>query len=50
VQFVVYDPDDPEAPGVVRFDRRDRRFHAAPLCGGEVEAFRAFRQYYSPFF
>ena len=50
VDFVVYDPNDPEAPGIVRFDRRDERFHAAPLCGVTVECFRAFRQYYSPFF
>jgi hypothetical protein len=49
VEFIVYDPNDPEAPGVVRFDRRDGRFHAAPLRGVDVPGFRAFRQYYSPF-
>jgi hypothetical protein len=50
VDFVVYDPNDPDAPGIVRFDRRDERFHPAPLCGVSVDRFRAFRQYYSPFF
>lgn len=50
VDFVVYDPNDPDAPGIVRFDPGDERFHAAPLCGVTVERFRAFRQYYSPFF
>ncbi|MEX2222365.1 MAG: hypothetical protein WEG40_11270 [Candidatus Rokuibacteriota bacterium] len=50
VDFVVYDPNDPEAPGIVRFDARDERFHPAPLRGVSVPTFRAFRQYYSPFF
>jgi hypothetical protein len=50
VDFVVYDPNDPTAPGIVRFDRRDERFHPAPLCGVAVPRFRAFRQYYSPLF
>ena len=50
VDFVVYDPNDPAAPGVIRFDRRDERFHPAPLLGVTVPSFRAFRQYYSPIF
>ena len=50
VDFVVYDPNDPSAPGIVRFDARDERFHPAPLCGVSVPRFRAFRQYYSPLF
>jgi len=50
VDFIVYDPNDPETPGTVRFDPRDERFHPAPLCGVSVPSFRAFRQYYSPFF
>lgn len=50
VDFVVYDPNDPSAPGVVRFDPRSDRFHPAPLCGVSVPYFRAFRQFYSPFF
>lgn len=48
--FIVYDPNDPTAPGVVRFDRGADRFRPAPLCGVSVPYFRAFRQYYSPFF
>jgi hypothetical protein len=48
--LVVYDPNYPSAPGVVRFDHRDARFHPAPLCGVTVPVFRAFRQYYSPLF
>jgi hypothetical protein len=50
VDFVVYDPNDPSGPGIVRFDARDERFHPAPLCGVSVPRFRAFRQYYSPLF
>ena len=40
---------DPDAPGIVRFDPRDERFHAAPLCGVSVPYVRTFRRYYSPF-
>jgi hypothetical protein len=50
VDFVVHDPNDPAAPGIVRFDRRDERFHPAPRRGVAVPTFRAFRQYYSPLF
>jgi len=50
VDFVVYDPNDPSTPGIVRFNRRDERFHPTPLCGVSVPRFRAFRQYYSPLF
>jgi hypothetical protein len=50
VDFTVYDPNDPAAPGVGRFDLRDERFHPAPLCGVSVPSFRAFRQDYSPVF
>jgi hypothetical protein len=50
VDLVVYDPNDPSPPDVVRFDRRDARFHPAPRCGVTVPAFRAFGRYYSPLF
>jgi hypothetical protein len=50
VDFIVYDPNDPGAPGVIRFDRRDERFRPAALCGVTVPYFRAFRQYCSPLF
>ena len=48
VDFIVYDPNDPTEPGVVRFDRLDRRYRPAPLCGVNVPYFRAFRMYCSP--
>lgn len=46
IEFVVYDPNDQRAPGIVRFDRRLRRFVPAPLTGVDVPWFRAFRMYY----
>jgi hypothetical protein len=49
IDFSVYDPNDPTVPGVMRFDRRARRYRPAPLCGVSVPHFRAFRMYYSPF-
>ena len=50
VDFVVFDPNDPQGPGVVRFDCRAQRFRPAPLCGVAVPQFRAFRQYCSPLY
>ena len=49
IDISVYDPNDPTVPGVMRFDRRARRYRPAPLCGVSVPHFRAFRMYYSPF-
>ncbi len=49
IDFSVYDPNDPTVPGVIRFDRRLRRYRPAPLCGVDVPYFRAFRMYHSPF-
>jgi hypothetical protein len=48
VDFMVYDPNDPSVPGVIRFDRLYRRYRPAPLCGVTVPYFRAFRMYCSP--
>ena len=48
VDFSVYDPNDPTVPGVIRFDRLDRRYRPAPLCGVDVPYLRAFRMYCSP--
>lgn len=48
VDFRVFDPNDPGAPGVIRFDRPARCFRPAQLCGVEVPQLRAFRMYYSP--
>lgn len=47
VDFLVYDPNDPYAPGVVRFHRRTAQFMPAPLTCVDVPSFRAFRMYYS---
>ena len=47
VDFTVFDPNDPGAPGTIRFDRRARRFRPAQLCGVDVPHLRAFRMYYS---
>ncbi len=48
VQFVVYDPNDPGAPGLVSFDRDERRFVATRLFDTNPGAIRAFRMYYWP--
>jgi hypothetical protein len=48
VELSVYDPNDPNAPGVIRYDLRDGRFRPAPLYGVGVPHFRVFRQYCSP--
>ena len=50
VDFTVFGPNDPQGPGVVRFDCRAQRFRPAPLCGVAVPQFRAFRQYCSPLY
>ena len=47
VDFIVYDPNDPTAPGIVRFDPRDERFHA-PALRRVRPYFRAFRQLLLP--
>jgi len=46
VEFVVYDPNDPHAPGVISFDRDERRFVATRLFDTTPGAIRAFRMYY----
>ena len=47
VEFDVWDPNDPDVPGVVLFDREARRFWATRLYDTEPGAIRAFRMYYS---
>jgi hypothetical protein len=49
VDLVVYDPNDPAAPGVIRYDPAAARFRPVRLLGVDVPAFRAFRLYCSPF-
>jgi hypothetical protein len=48
VDFVVYDPNDPTAPGIVRFDGEARRFWSTRLHDTRIAPMRAFRMYYSP--
>lgn len=49
IDFVVWDPNDPDAPGVVTFDRQARRFLATRLYDTEPGVIRVFRMYYSRF-
>lgn len=46
IVFTVYDPNDPETPGRVTFDRAERRFEASRLFDTETGPIRAFRMYY----
>jgi hypothetical protein len=46
VRFTVYDPNDPDEPGRVTFDRTARRFEASRLHDTLVGPIRAFRMYY----
>ena len=48
VDFVVYDPNDPYAPGIITWSRAQRSFLAARLFDTEPGAIRAFRMYYGP--
>jgi len=49
LEFLVYDPNEPEEPGWVAFDRAERRFFASGVYDTEPGEIRAFRMYYSPF-
>ncbi len=46
VLFTVYDPNDPREPGLVTFDRAERRFEATRLYDTTRGPIRAFRMYY----
>lgn len=48
VEFLVYDPNDPTTPGLVRFDRRARTFWSTRVYDTSVGPIRAFRMYYGP--
>jgi len=48
VEFVVYDPNDPYVPGLISFDRVERRFVSTHLFDTSVGGIRAFRMYYWP--
>jgi hypothetical protein len=47
IEFVVWDPNDPQEAGLITFDQRVRRFEASRLYDTEVGPIRAFRMYYS---
>jgi len=47
IEFTVYDPNDPQEPGQVTFDRGEQRFVASRLYDTNVGPIRAFRMYYS---
>ncbi len=46
VEFVVYDPNDPSAPGRITFDRTERRFVATQVFDTRPGPIRAFRMHY----
>jgi hypothetical protein len=46
VVFTVYDPNDPREPGLVTFDRAERRFEATRVYDTNPGPIRAFRMYY----
>lgn len=48
LEFIVYDPNEPDEPGWVAFDRAERTFFASGVYDTEPGAIRAFRMYYSP--
>jgi hypothetical protein len=48
VDFIVYDPNDPARPGLIRFDHGERRFLATQLYETSAGVIRAFRMYYGP--
>jgi len=48
VEFRVYDPNDPYAPGIITYESAARRFVATRLFDTEVGKIRAYRMYYGP--
>jgi len=47
VEFVVWDPNDPVEPGLITFDRTQRRFWATHVYETTAGPIRVFRMYYS---
>jgi hypothetical protein len=47
VDFVVWDPNNPDGPGIITFDQGARRFWATDLYDTDPGPIRAFRMYYS---
>jgi hypothetical protein len=48
IDFTVWDPNEPEAPGTVTFDRIAQRFWATELYATRPGPIRAFRMYHTP--
>ena len=48
IEFMVYDPNDPEKPGIIRFGLDARRFWSTRVCDTSAGPIRAFRMYYGP--
>ena len=47
IDFTVWDPNEPAAPGIVTFDRVAQRFRATELYATRPGPIRVFRMYYS---
>jgi hypothetical protein len=48
VEFTVYDPNDPTAPGTLTFERTPQHFWATRIYDTRQGKIRAFRMYHSP--
>ena len=48
IEFLIWDPNDPVAPGRLTFDRRQSHFVATRIYETEPGVIRVFRMYYSP--
>lgn len=48
IDLTVWDPNDPDHPGEIRFDGADRHFWATNVYDTEPGIIRVFRMYYSP--
>jgi hypothetical protein len=47
LELTVWDPNNPESPGLITFDTAERRFWATSVYDTEFGDIRAFRMYYS---
>lgn len=48
IDFTIWDPNDPEAPGTLTFDRTAQKFWATEIYATRPGPIRAFRMYSSP--
>ena len=47
VEFIIWDPNNPDGPGIMTWETKERRFWATNLYDTEPGPIRAFRMYYS---